>query len=536
MANTKKTATSWRMVLTAIAAGLMLSLFGVVSQAQAAGAPVVEQDVPTEGSHDDIEVRGRIEVMPASGLIGEWTIGGSTYTTVAETEFDQEEGAFAVGVCVKLHLKQDRITLREMDSEPAGDCSGSGGDDDDEDGREVYGIVETMPMTGFVGSWVISGGTYTVTAQTEIKQKYGPIEVGSCVEVELTQDESAVRELQSKRDANCNDDDDSDPGIGRGELYARLVSFPPDLIGQWVIGVITMTADANTEFKQRNGAFTVGEYVKAEFRIQADGTFLAREIKTINTRGDDDDDDGPGRGDDDVRHDGKAFGVIDSVPAGNLGIWQIGGISYTVTISTVLDDDRGALIAGQTVKVKYWTDDQNNRTALAIKAMPERAGGDQGLLKLVGYVQALPSDGFVGDWTVGGVDFVADANSRFEEEHGLLALDVFVQVKYKMQDGARLIVKLETHVLPGGGDDDHYGRVDRMDDSLAASAANEPTATWIVDGRSYIVTDATDVSSDLAVGSTAIVNSYAAADGTQVATRIDSVTLDNMLYLPTASK
>ena len=538
MMNVTKMAPPWRSLLVAAAAGILLSVFGMAGQAQAAGAPAVQQGDPADSGRDDIEVRGRIEAMPSTGLIGQWTVGGSTYNTVAETQFDQEEGDFAVGGCVKLHLKQDRTTVREMDSEPAGDCTGGNNDDDDDrNGREFYGIVQTMPMTGFVGSWTINGGVYTVTVQTEVKQKYGPIEIGSCVEVQLTQNGSAVRELQSKRSANCSDDDDdSDPSIGRGELYARLVSFPPDLIGQWVIGVITMTADANTEFQQRNGVFTVGEYVKAEFRIQADGTFLAREIKTINTRGDDDDDD-HGRGDDDdVRHDGKAFGLIDSVPAGNLGIWQIGGISYTVTISTELDSERGALIAGQNVKVEYWTDDQGNRTAIEIKAMPQGAGSSQELLKLVGYVQAMPNDGFVGNWTVGGVDFVADAGSRFEEEHGFLAPDVFVEIKYVLRDGIRVIVKLETHVLPGGGDDDHYGRVDRMDDSLAASATSETAATWTVGGRTYIVTDATDVSRNVATGSTVIVNSYAAADGAQVATRIDSVTLNNMLYLPAASK
>jgi hypothetical protein len=72
-----------------------------------------------------------------------------------------------------------------------------------------------------------------------------------------------------------------------------------------------------------------------------------------------------------------------------------------------------------------------------------------------------------------------------------------------------------------------------MDDSLASAAV---TANWTIDGRSYVVTDATAVSNGMAVGSTVVVNSYAAADGTQVATRISSVTLDNMLYMPTAIK
>jgi len=529
---------AWRVVFTALAAGMLLALFGMTAQAQA-------QDDAAGRGGEGKEVYGRIDAMPAAGLVGQWTVDGDNYTATAETEFDQSQGAFAVGVCVKVHLKPDGVTVREMDSEPDSDCDGSNGGGGngggDDDGREFYGLVETMPISGFAGSWTISGGVYTVTEQTEIKQRFGPIEVGACVEVELTADESAVRELQSKRTAYCTGDDNGgDNGggnQGHGELYAELVSFPPELVGVWQIGTITMTADANTEFQQKNGAFTAGEFVKAEFTILADGTFYAREIKTIGDARGDDDDDGPGHDHGHDRdHDGKAFGLIEFVPEGNIGVWQIGGISYTVTISTELNDHKGALTVGQNVKVEYRTDDEGNRTATEIKAMPAGAGGDKDLLKLVGYVQAMPSDGFVGNWTVGDVEFVADASSRFEEECGILDVGAFVEVKYVMQDGARLIVKLETHVPPGGGDDDHMGRVERMDDSVLAATTGAAAATWTIGGRSYVVNDATAVGSSVAVGSNALVNSYKAADGSQVATSISSVTLDHMLYLPAAMK
>lgn len=546
MANANKSVRPWSRLLTALTAAILLSVFGMAAQAQAAGAPAAAQQDDDNGKgkgDDELEVYGRIEAMPPSGLIGTWIVDGVNYTTVWQTEFDQEEGAFALDVCVKLHLRSDRVTVREMESKPSDDCNRSGDDDDDDGddddgGRLFFGWVEEMPEGTLLGSWTISGGVYTVTAQTKIKQSYGLVEGGTCVKVKLAEDGSTVRELQSKRDVNCTGDDDSDSdgddgvsGFGKGELYAKLDNFPPNLIGDWVIGGVTITADANTEFQQRNGPFTKDGYVKVEFIILEDGSYLAREIKTINTRDDDDSDDGDDDRDSDRK--GKAFGVIESVPAGGLGLWQISGISYTVTISTELDDDRGALIKDQRVKVEYWLDAQNNRTAKEIKAMPMRADDKDGLHKLVGYVEQMPTDSFVGNWRIGGVDFVADASSRFEEEHGLLALNTFVEVKYVMQGGVRLIVKLETHVPPGGGDDNHFGSVERMDDSMAAAAAG---ATWMVGGRSYVVTDATVVSSNLAVGGTAVVNSYAAPDGSQVATRISSVTLDNRLYLPAAIK
>jgi hypothetical protein len=72
-----------------------------------------------------------------------------------------------------------------------------------------------------------------------------------------------------------------------------------------------------------------------------------------------------------------------------------------------------------------------------------------------------------------------------------------------------------------------------MDDGLLAAAA---TATWEIGGRSFVVTDATALSGDLLVGGTAVVNSYAAADGTQVATRISSTVLNHSLYIPSVSR
>jgi hypothetical protein len=525
------------MLLAPLAAGLMISMFVFAGQAQAVSAPAPAQQVTGEGrgKGDEFEVYGRIESMPETGLVGAWIIDGADYSTDAETEFEQKHGAFDEGVCVKLHLKRNRTSVREMESKPDEACSRDD-DDDDDDGREFYGMVEEMPESSPIGQWTISGGVYMVTDETEIKEKYGPIKVGTCVKVELTRDESSVRELQSKRAAYCSEDDDDDDGglpfIGKGELYAQVVSLPDgftpdDMTGEWIIGGISFTADENTEFQQRHGDFAVGALVKVEFRILEDGSFLAREIKMIITRDDGDDDDH------DVRRRGKAFGIINDIPDGGLGIWLIGGIEYAVTGDTELDDKKGDLEEGRNVKVEYWQDEQGNRTAREIKAMPQRAGDKEGVYKLVGFVQSMPSEGFIGDWTIGGVDLVAAASSEFKEEHGMLIEGAYVEVKYVMQGSTRLIVKLETRVPPGGGDDDHYGRVERMDDGLATAAAD---GAWTVGGRNYVVTDATAVSSNLAVGSIAVVNSYLAADGSQVATRIDGITQDNRLYLPTAIK
>jgi hypothetical protein len=173
--------------------------------------------------------------------------------------------------------------------------------------------------------------------------------------------------------------------------------------------------------------------------------------------------------------------------------------------------------------------------AKEIKSMPPAAGGNpRGELKLVGFVKTKPTDGFVGNWTVAGVDLIADAGSTFDEEDALIDIGTFVEVKYRKEGSSRIIVEMEARVMPGGGDDNHIGEVEQMDDSVTAAATAAATS-WRIGGRNYVVTDATMVG-NIATGDTVLVNSYADASGAQVATRISDVTLDNFLFLPAASR
>ena len=415
-----------------------------------------------------------------------------------------------------------------------------GGHGDGPVGTEFRGIVEVIPDNS-IGVWTISSKQYTVTEQTQIREPFGPIAVDGCVVGEMSSDATYVRELRSAREFACkkgSGDDNGGNTDGHGELYAKLVSFPEGLIGEWVIGSLTFTATADTEFSEKNGPFTVGEFVKVEFAVQQDNSLLAKEIKTVALPNDDGDNDGPGHGHGhDIEHHAVAFGAIETVPNGGAeGVWQIGGITYTVTISTELETEHGALEVGQNARVKYWLDENGNRVAKQIKSMPPAAGGNpQGELKLVGFVEAMPAeaDGFVGSWTVAGVELVADANSQFDEEDGVIDVGTFVKVKYRLDGTTRVIVEMEAHVMPGGGDDDHIGKFEQMNDSVAAAAAGASTATWVIGGRSYVVTDATMVGS-VATGDTVLVNSYTDTTGAQLATRISTVTLDNLLFIPTA--
>lgn len=525
----------WWLVLTAATFGLLL-LFTGTRNASAAGIPLQEArgvDVSQAGADDSERPSfyGIVKSMPAGGMTGEWMIGDQTVIADGQTQFQQMAGPLAVDGCAKVKLvAQGSNIAHEIESENMSDCTGDGHDD----GSEVYGLVEGMPLSGTVGVWTVSTKEYTVTEQSELKMEYGDFEVGKCVKIHLVLGTTdTVREMETERSYKCSDDDDSDDsisGIGKGEIYGELMSFPDpasgSLAGTWVVGTMTFSATERTEFSTKNGDFAVGGIVKVEFVILQDGTFVAREIKTAMAGHDDD-----GDGHESDRDEGHAYGMIEQLPEGSLiGTWIVAGVEYSVTERTKLHEEHGTFAISETVKIEFKVDSNGLRVAKEIE-LKSKSGNENEDAKFVGFIDSMPETGFVGLWVVNGVEFSGTLKSKFEEDHGSFTVGAFVKVEYKSIDGVNIIHEMETEVPPGAGDDDTVGKIESMDDNPTAAAVSANT-TWVVDGKSFVVTPSTRVSGGLSTTDTVWVNSYAAADGSQVATRIVGVTLDNSLFLP----
>lgn len=523
MQHSRTLVTRERLAAIAILFVACLAIFGLARPAQAAGE--------SGGDDKPLRARGLVEQMPAEGKIGDWVIGGVTYTADSTTEFDLSEGDLAVGVCAKVAYFDGTtpFVAKEIDSEPLSDCKDDGGEQPD---LEAYGRVETIPDGGAAGDWVISGVTYRADAATEFKPEYGPIVAGACVKVHYFDSTTpfSMRELETERDYRCSGGgDDNTPG--EAEMYGELKSFPAELIGEWVVGGMTFVADNTTEFDQRNGEFKVGITVKVHFVTKTDGTLLATEIKSKLGNDDGDDDGGDGHHD---GAEGQAYGLIETIPADRIGQWVISGISYTATATTEFEDEHGAFEVGARVRVEYRLDSANGRIAKQIKTTDDNGGVEDGNhAKLVGFIVAMPATGFVGDWMVGDVALVGTETSKFKEDHGLFAVGAYVEVEYSVVAGKNVIHEMETQVPPGAGDDDHIGEIENETPGLAAVTAT----TLRVGGRTYVLTPATVTSragGPLVAGQTVLVNSYKAADGTQVATLVRSVNLSQTLFMPMA--
>jgi hypothetical protein len=300
---------------------------------------------------------------------------------------------------------------------------------------------------------------------------------------------------------------------------------------------MTFVADSETEFNQEHGPFALGVTVKVHFAVGADGVNHAREIETKFANDDDGhDDDGNGSLE---GAEGHAYGLIEQFPANLSGQWIVAGVTYTATDQTEFAQNDAPFAVGVRVKVAYFLDTQGGRVARAIESTNEDGGASvEAHFTLFGFVDDMPPGGFIGQWLVDNIAFVAGAGSQFKEAHGLLGLGAFVKVEYSIQNGSKQIQEIETHVPPGAGDHTAIGTIDDRSGS-AIQAAGVNATVWVIGGASYTVTPATtfnDVQGALAIGQTALVNSYTAGDGSQVATEIRGVTLDHTLHLPLVTR
>lgn len=500
---------------------------------------------------------GRIVSLPASGLVGQWNVAGRTFVTTAATDFRQDKGAFAVGVCVEVEYvgAAEPYSATKIASKSSDDCTVSTPTPSVTPGVtpsitpsatpttevERYARIESFP-TGLIGAWVIGGVTYNATAQSEFKQENGAFGVGVCVKVHAstTTTPATLREVESERDYRCSGTTGTGGAAGEGEIYGLLQSFPANLIGEWKVAGMTYVADAATEFKQANGPFAVGSTVKVHFATDAAGVNRAREIETKfanDSGGSDDDGNGSYEG-----AEGHAYGIADSVPAGLVGAWSIGGIAYTATAGTKFEQNDGALVNGARVKVEYYLGSGGERIATQIESTTETGDATApGNFKVFGFVNHMPSGGLVGNWVVDNVTYVAGAGAKFNETNAVLGVGAYVAVEYSVQNGVKQVHEIEAHVPPGAGPQTALGTIDDKGGSGVRAAAavaidaSGAATTWVIGGVRYSViaaTDFNDVLGGLNVGDQAIVNSYTAADGALVATQVRGITLTANLYLP----
>jgi hypothetical protein len=73
------------------------------------------------GAQADDDFYGVVESRPADGHVGEWVIGGRSFTATADTEIEADDGPLDIGACASVDMEGERV--EEIESERADECA-----------------------------------------------------------------------------------------------------------------------------------------------------------------------------------------------------------------------------------------------------------------------------------------------------------------------------------------------------------------------------------------------------------------------------
>ncbi len=353
-----------------------------------------------------------IDSVPASYTTAPatWTIGGAEFSSdPTTTEFKEEHGTFAAGVCAEVEFFTDNGTkvATKIATEEPYKCNTNTFT------NKIYGKVVTAP-DGLYGSWVISGtNTMTTTYNAGAYTTFEPNDssaypAGQCVKVvffvENGVNKATKIEVENVDDCGGHNGGGTPSLPGHSKVYALLESFPAGgsmlLGGEWVIGGETYTANAQTEYRTEHGDFAVNACVKAKYYVDTNGDKILIEVETENPEKCQ----LPGSSDDAF----KGYGAIEAMPSvfNSPGTWVISGVAYQTTATTQYEQEHGFFSMGAFVEVVYQLVG-GIKTALKIET---HVAPGAGLGDVTGSLDGRPDlngDGW-DDWQVDGQDYYSD--------------------------------------------------------------------------------------------------------------------------------
>jgi hypothetical protein len=376
---------------------------------------------------------------------------------------------------------------------------------------EFSGTVQSLPGTGFVGSWTVAGRAVQVNPATEINQRQGAITVGAYVKIHgfFRPDNTLVAvEVES---------DPTGSGEAEIEFYGIVQSLPNGtLIGNWQVGPNQVVVTASTQIDQREGAVAVGRLVEVEGALTGNAQVTADKIK-VEDRLQPPPPPAPG-----FPSVVEFFGTVQTIPSGTLGDWTVAGRTVSVTPATRVGGRNLTPAVGSYVKIEGFLRPDGTIAALEIRVEDQTWRGEA-FIEFYGVIQALPSGGLIGDWTVSGRTVQVVATTRIDRDGGLPIVGRVVEVNGRLQaNGSVTAFKIETKLGAGAPPPgpvpvgffnivEFYGTVQTI---------STPTVgDWTIAGRTVRVTPGTQIRQNpaVAVGSFVEVKGVWQPDGTVVA-------------------
>ncbi len=350
-------------------------------------------------------------------------------------------------------------------------------DDGGDDGGsyvQAYGTLQSFPA-GLIGSWTIDGISYVADSSTKFEQEHGQFGAGKCVEVKYLPSSKQALEIQTENAYKCSGGSSS----GNREIKGVLESFPPTLVGNWIVNGVTYTAVTSTQFEQEHGPFLVGGCIEVKFDPNTNG---AAEIGTTNTNN------CVGTT---SPAEMKFYGFIETIPAGNVGTWAIDGTSFESSITTQLKQEHSVFAPGVCAAVEYYVDGSLNRATEIGTEDAYHCNGGTYTNKAYGSIDSFPTTHY-GSWVVDGTTYVARVGAtEFSQDDGSFGIGACVEIRYATQGGIHEATKIETQNGAGCANGATLPSISKVYATIDSFPAAPYIGAWQIGGIDYEATAVT---------------------------------------------
>ncbi|NPA90298.1 MAG: hypothetical protein GXO55_02420 [Chloroflexi bacterium] len=301
----------------------------------------------------------------------------------------------------------------------------------------LQGPVESMPNDGSVGQWMVGGVPVQVDEDTYMGGRLGTPELESWVKVIGTPDGNGglnalrVKVVEPK---------------AFNEIMGKITDVSDDALA---IGHIPFQKSEETLFLGTPMADKVAHILYTELE---DGSRVAQQVRMADFIP------MPGHPVTPPANMPKFVhftGAIESIPEGGLGTWVIAGREVNVTVTTWVDEHKGPAEVGARVRVFGLQQGDDPITAVRITVVRpvSQPAHDRPFTYMRGVIEAMPANGFMGDWVVDGRTVHVRRTTRMDTRFGQPQVGMMVDVVgYENRDGSidAVMVRTVRHVgMPG---------------------------------------------------------------------------------------
>lgn len=128
---------------------------------------------------------GVVDSMPEQGMEGVWIVNGREVVVTGRTKIEEEHGKLAAGsyVEVKGNYENSAFTAYEIEVKDNKKIRNEKIGDNRAYNSKFYGLVESMPESGYNGIWIVDGRKVEVNSDTLIEESGGKAANGAHVKV-----------------------------------------------------------------------------------------------------------------------------------------------------------------------------------------------------------------------------------------------------------------------------------------------------------------------------------------------------------------